>query len=186
MNVYNYEQDGFYYNTTVAIPNPKEAGKFLLPANATFTPIPLNAHASDKHEWYWNGITWEDKIPLENQEYPNTEFYTVTVVDGAYAKTPIASLAELKATFIFKEKTEAHRQISLTDWYVIRNAEIGSAIPPEVTAWRAAMRTAKDTRCAEITAATTVEELENLLTSPTSPMTVYPLLSAAYSMGSAY
>ena len=42
-------------------------------------------------------------------------------------------------------KQQAGGLLSVTDWYVTRNAETGDAIPADVTAYRAAVRTASNT-----------------------------------------
>ena len=42
-------------------------------------------------------------------------------------------------------KQQAGDLLSVTDWYVTRNAETGDAIPADVTAYRAAVRTASNT-----------------------------------------
>jgi hypothetical protein len=48
----------------------------------------------------------------------------------------------LKNQYIAKKKTEANDLLNETDWYVVRAAEGGSAVPSAVTTARAAIRTA--------------------------------------------
>ena len=56
-----------------------------------------------------------------------------------------------------------------TDWYVIRSTELGvvaAAVPVAVSNFRTSYRTTADTRCAQINACTTVQELEALMKAP--------------------
>lgn len=57
----------------------------------------------------------------------------VAQADGTWA-LPAVTAAEVK--------TEAARRLATTDWYVIRAAEGGAAVPEAVTAYRAAVRAA--------------------------------------------
>ena len=50
-----------------------------------------------------------------------------------------------------------------TDWYVTRKSETDTAIPSNVTTYRAAVRTACGAREAEIAAVSTTEALETLM-----------------------
>lgn len=101
---------------------------------------------------------------------PDSRFYIVVGPDntGAYSSTP-RDLAELKTSFKREQKATAHNVLRQTDWYVVRLAELGvsaGAIPADVTTFRAAYRTAAGTRCDEIDATTTVQELETLIKAP--------------------
>ena len=104
------------------------------------------------------------------QQRPDSRFYVVTGPDntGAYTSTP-RDLAELKTNFKTEQKRTAHQVLRGTDWYVVRLSELGvstGAIPTDVTTFRAAYRTAAGTRCDEIDATTTVQELETLIKAP--------------------
>jgi hypothetical protein len=46
----------------------------------------------------------------------------------------------LKSTFKSQVKTQAGGLLSPTDWYIVRNAESGVAVPASVTAYRSAVR----------------------------------------------
>ena len=48
----------------------------------------------------------------------------------------------LKNQYIARKKTEANALLHSTDWYVVRAAEGGSAVPEAITTARAAIRTA--------------------------------------------
>lgn len=66
----------------------------------------------------------------------------------------------LKTQWLAQTKETANKALAPTDWYVIRKAERGTAIPDDVVTARAAIIsecTAKETA---ISAATTVEELK--------------------------
>ena len=95
---------------------------------------------------------------------PDDRFYIVTGPDanGAYTTTD-RDLAELKTRFVRETKLAAIQFLKNTDWYVVRNIENSTAIPTEVTTYRAALRTASSTRCDEINAVTTVAALETLI-----------------------
>ena len=117
---------------------------------------------------------------------PDDRFYSVVGPDntGAYTATP-RDLANLKTRFKREQKQQAHNVLRQTDWYVVRLAELGvsaGAVPADVTSFRAAYRTAAGTRCDEIDACTTVQELETLINSGLSD---FPApLSETYSYGS--
>ena len=70
----------------------------------------------------------------------------------------------LKTTLIRDLKSQAAAELQNTDWYVIRKADAGTAIPSSITTHRAAVRT----RCAEmetaITNAADTPALETLYT----------------------
>ena len=70
----------------------------------------------------------------------------------------------LKTILIRKIKREAASELQNTDWYVIRKADAGTAIPSSITTHRAAVRT----KCAEmetaITNASDTPALETLYT----------------------
>tara|TARA_R100000278_G_C5471062_1_gene164496 strand:- start:218 stop:787 length:570 start_codon:yes stop_codon:yes gene_type:complete len=82
----------------------------------------------------------------------------------------------LKAT----EKSVANTFLKRYDWYVVRKAEKGTAIPTEITTYRDAVRTACNTREAEIDACSDIAALETLYSSTekdgkfTPNMTQYP------------
>jgi hypothetical protein len=105
------------------------------------------------------------------QQRPDDSYYIVSGPDntGAYSSTP-RNLAQLKLNFKLDQKRTAHQTLRQTDWYVIRSQELGvvaAAVPVSISAFRAAYRTVSDSRCAEIDACTTVQELETLMKAPT-------------------
>lgn len=104
---------------------------------------------------------------VEVQTRPDDAYYFVTGPDltGSYSTTP-RNLAELKTQFKLQQKQQSHLILRQTDWYIIRSDELGAAtasVPTAVLEFRAAYRTASDTRCAQIDACQSVEELETLI-----------------------
>jgi hypothetical protein len=101
------------------------------------------------------------------QQRPDDAFYFVSGPDntGAYTATP-RDLAELKTKYIRQAKTTAFQLLKGTDWYIVRQMELGyseAPVPADVTSFRAAVRAASTSRCDAIDATTTVEELKTLI-----------------------
>lgn len=79
----------------------------------------------------------------------NNEYYTSTFSDSVgddavtrtYTNNAVSDLTKLKTNKITDAKGHANQLLSNTDWYVVRNAEISTAIPSEITAFRTAVRT---------------------------------------------
>jgi hypothetical protein len=69
----------------------------------------------------------------------------------------------LKSVFIAQAKENANKALAETDWYVIRKAERGTDIPAEVVEKRAAIVAQCNEKEAAITAATTVDELAQVI-----------------------
>ena len=79
------------------------------------------------------------------------DVYTYDVID----KTIKETLAELKEQKVAELKSIVGSKLSVTDWYVIRQADAGTDIPQDIKDDRAALRTASDLIEAEINALTT-------------------------------
>lgn len=117
-------------------------------------------------------------VEVQVDPTPDSRFYTYSNPenDGTYQTTPRALedatdeggavTSGLKSNFIAEQKRTAGSLLSPSDWYVTREAETGTAVPAEITTYRAAVRTTCDSREAAITAVTTVEELEALVKAP--------------------
>ena len=91
----------------------------------------------------------------------------------------------LKTVLIRNVKAKAARELSNTDWYIVRKADAGTAVPSSITTHRAAVRT----KCAEmetsITNAADTPALETLYTytkqedgSVTRPLGELPVLES--------
>ena len=68
----------------------------------------------------------------------------------------------LKTRFVAEQKHTANTLLTPYDWYVVRKAEKGTAIPSNITTYRDAVRSTCVTRENEIKAQTSVENLETL------------------------
>lgn len=65
----------------------------------------------------------------------------------------------LKSNHVSRIKQQAASALQSTDWYVIRNAEAGTAIPDDVLTYRAAVRAKSNDMEALINAVSSVEQL---------------------------
>ena len=72
----------------------------------------------------------------------------------------------VRPRIVQQQKDTAASLLSNTDWYVTRKSETDTAIPSNVTTYRAAVRTACAAREAEIAAVSTTEALEALMKAP--------------------
>ena len=79
------------------------------------------------------------------------DVYTYDVIEMPIKET----LAELKSNKIFQLKSTVGNKLSETDWYVIRNADVGTEIPAAIKEARADLRDQSDILEAEINALTT-------------------------------
>ena len=76
-------------------------------------------------------------------------------------------LDDLKALWVGKQKAAAGSFLTPTDWYVVRAMEVpGYVCPPEMTQYRADVRTVCEQREAQINACEDVEALEVLIKAP--------------------
>ena len=104
------------------------------------------------------------------QQRPDDRFYVVSgpAADGTYSATP-RDLADLKTQYIRDTKLTAFRLLKGTDWYIVRQQELGyseAPVPVDVTTFRAAVRAAATAACDQIDAVTSVEDLEALIKAP--------------------
>ena len=75
-------------------------------------------------------------------------------------------VAELKTAVINEQKAVANSFLASTDWYVTRKSESDTAIPSNVSTYRAAVRTVCGTRESEINAVSDTAALEALMEAP--------------------
>ena len=93
----------------------------------------------------------------ESQEYGDIEWdadnsvFTYSLVNKTYSET----VAELKTKKIENLKNIYNNKLSRTDWYVVRAAEGGTAVPSDIATERTNLRTECATKEAEINAKTT-------------------------------
>ena len=78
---------------------------------------------------------------------------------------------------LWKNKTSetANSLLTPTDWYAIRKADTGVAIPTDWSDWRQSIRVAASTKQTAIDAVTTVAELETYITTNTGADSDYPV-----------
>ena len=69
----------------------------------------------------------------------------------------------LKSQECARVKAQAGGLLAPTDWYVVRKSETDAAIPADVTAYRAAVRAASNSKEDQINAVTTHEEFVELI-----------------------
>jgi len=79
---------------------------------------------------------------------------------------PSQPLAEDKSVSIDWVNTAAYGILQPTDWYVIRESENGTAIPPNWNTWREAIRQDANTKNAGIAGCNSIEELLAYTLSP--------------------
>jgi hypothetical protein len=68
----------------------------------------------------------------------------------------------LKSNHVARIKSQAASLLQSTDWYIIRNAESGAAIPANISTYRTAVRTKSNDMEALINAVSSVEQLAAL------------------------
>jgi len=99
----------------------------------------------------------EQPTKKESQEYGDIEWdadnsrFTYPVNNKTYSQT----VAELKTQKIANLKHLYNSKLAETDWYVVRAAEGGAAVPSDIATERSDLRTECATKEAEITALTT-------------------------------
>ena len=81
----------------------------------------------------------------------NSSTFTYPVINKTWTQT----VAELKEAKIANLKAIYNRKLSETDWYIVREAEGGTAAPQSILDDRAALRTECGTKEGEINALTT-------------------------------
>lgn len=99
----------------------------------------------------------EQPTKKESQEYGDIEWdadnnvFTYPVNNKTYSQT----VAELKTQKIANLKHLYNRKLAETDWYVVRAAEGGTAVPSDISTERSDLRDECATKEAEISALTT-------------------------------
>ena len=107
------------------------------------------------------GITWvADPEPFDSDYYVSagTPRQLDNGTDGEGNTT-----YGIRPNILQQQKDVASNLLKSTDWYVTRKSETDTAIPSNVTTYRAAVRTACAAREAQIAAAANVAALETLM-----------------------
>ena len=111
------------------------------------------------------------EVVLDNTNLKNDEYYNNTnqiftfrggVVTASYNSATAKDLDELKTEH--KEKINAHAGSLLAqyDWYTLRAADGGTAVPSNVVTYRAAVRSKANEMCSTIDSASSVDHLASL------------------------
>ena len=121
--------------------------------------------------FYWNGDINNPKMlddRLEVDEDGNPIY--VQVLDNSDPENPVMVDSDeqivtrgLKYNHTQQVKQTANTLLNPTDWYYVRNAEVGTEVPASVVSYRAAVRVECDRLETAIAATTTVEDLINIL-----------------------
>ena len=90
---------------------------------------------------------------IDDYEDADGKIKTVFIYD-VKTKTFSETLAQLKSKKIAELKDAAYSKLVLTDWYVTRKAEKGTAIPDDIETERDNIRSTVDTKESEIKALT--------------------------------
>lgn len=100
-------------------------------------------------------------VEIPDPERKNEKFYFVQeTVDAPYVINTPKDVEGLKSFLISEVKSTAGSLLAATDWKIVRAAEGIKPIDDKTLADRAAIRSASDSFEEEITAATTIEDLE--------------------------
>jgi hypothetical protein len=107
------------------------------------------------------GITYEaDPEPFDSKYYWSAG--NPRQLDNSTDSEGVVTVGVRPGT-VQEQKDTAAALLAQTDWYVTRKAEADTAIPSNVTTYRAAVRTACAAREAEIAAVETTAALETLM-----------------------
>lgn len=95
--------------------------------------------------------TYDQRIEELANLHLDGDVYTYDVIE----KPILGTITELKSKRIVELKMLVGSKLSITDWYIIREADSGEATPQSIKDERAALRTKSDTIEAEINALNT-------------------------------
>ena len=107
-----------------------------------------------------------DNTNLKNDEYYNNTNQTFTFADNtvtaSYGTATAKDLDDLKT--LHKEKINAHAGSLLAqyDWYTLRAADGGAAVPSNIATYRTAVRAKANEMCNTINSAPNVDHLASL------------------------
>ncbi len=111
------------------------------------------------------------EVVIDNSNFKNKEYYINTnqsfdfaddTVTASYGTATAKDLDELKTNHKEVINSQAGGLLSGTDWYVIREADGGTACPNNITTHRAAIRTKANDMCTAIDDASDVDALAAL------------------------
>lgn len=135
-----------------------KVGRPFKTATASYSQLWATALSDDEKTAI--GITWE----ADSEVYDNN-YYSAPGVPYALDTTTTddGTVYGIRPGILQDQKNTAANLLAGTDWYVTRKSETDTAIPADVTTYRAAVRTACAAREAQIAAAANVAALETLM-----------------------
>ena len=137
-------------------------GRPFKTATASYSQLWATALSADEKTAI--GITYEaDPAPFDSQYYFSAG-NPRPLDDGTDSNGN--KFTGVRPGIVEQQKQIAADFLARTDWYVTRKSETDTAIPSNVTTYRAAVRTACAAREAEIAAVTTTAALETLMKAP--------------------
>ena len=139
-----------------------EGGRYTIGTPFTYNGTAYTRHGATHDNFIALGFT---QITVDPR--PDDRFYSVVGPDnaGQYTTTE-RDLTELKDRFVREVKTTAFRLLKATDWYVVRQMELGyseAPVPATVTSFRSSIRSNSTTYCDAINAAADVAALKTLV-----------------------
>ena len=131
-----------------------------LPMDVAFTlgneQFPANwLRLSNTDDKAARGIVWEQPVELT---FKDKRWYDNRVVDGEVISTP-KDLDKLKEKMIASAKKAAHNLLGVSDWMVIREADIDTPVEQDWAEHREAVRAESDRQEEQISQAVDVEAL---------------------------
>ena len=148
---------------------------FTLNGNPLAVDVPFTTSDGTQYPANWLRLsTAEEKTDLGISEIADP-----TVYDSRFYNNDgsAKALDGVKSALKTQEKNNASSFLTKYDWYVVRKAEKGTAIPTEIATYRDGVRTACDTREKEIDACADTAALVTLYETKedgTPNMTQYP------------
>tara|TARA_Y100000310_G_scaffold338667_1_gene429041 strand:- start:1001 stop:1480 length:480 start_codon:yes stop_codon:yes gene_type:complete len=143
-----------------------------LPMDVAFTlgdeQFPANwLRLSNTDDKATRGIVWEK--PIE-RTFKDKRWYDNRVVDGEVISTP-KDLDGLKKKMVTDAKKTAHNLLSVSDWMVIREADIDTPVAQDWAEHREAVRAESNRQEEQIAAAADVEALAAIVSNwPKNPL----------------
>ena len=114
-----------------------------------------------------------DNTNLKNKEYYVNTNQTFAFSDGtvtaSYGTATAKDLATLKTEHKEKINAQAGSLLAQYDWYTLRAADGGTAVPSNVATYRTAVRAKANEMCTKIDAAVDVDALADLYLPTTTP-----------------
>ena len=126
------------------------------------------------------------EITTNSTNFKNQEYYQNTAITyaydsetdtvaGTYGTATAKTLADLKTRHKVSINSQANVLLQKYDWYTLRAADGGTAVPSAVTTYKAAVRTKSDTMCTAVDNAADVDALAALYVYNSDDPPVRPL-----------